>query len=452
MALNRYAGFTVAAAALLGVPAGVARGQADSTRVGSAAWAPQVLGTQIDVIAQRVAPFAAQYSGPMSLISRGDHSISHVYGVYVGARLRTGVDGYLDVEMARGSGISHASGLAGVTNGDVLRQGTADLGNGPYVARAFLRFSLSLDSSTDVVERGVDQLAGTVARRRVEVLAGKFAASDIFDVNRYANSTRTQFLNWGLFQNTAWDFAADTRGYTNGLAVSWIESRIAVRVGSFQMPRQANGNEFDSDLRQARGDNAEVSLAVLPNGGVVRALVYSNGARMGDYVDAVARAKATRTAPDIVADDRPGRRKQGVGLNAEQPIADGGETGLFARLGWSSGTTESFAFSEVEGHASAGVQIHGVHWRRDADRLGIAYLRHTLNDAHQAYLAAGGLGFLLGDGALHYGPESFVEAYYRAQVGPFLQLSPDVQLIRNPGYNRDRGPAVVTSLRVNLRY
>jgi hypothetical protein len=419
---------------------------------GSADWVPQVLGTQATVIAQRLGAFDAPYSGQMSLVARGDHSLSHTYGIYLGSRIAPMLDGYLDVEMARGNGISHASGLAGVTNGDVLRQGTADLGNGPYVARAFLRLTVPLDARTDTAARGIDQLAEPLARRRLEIAAGKFAASDLFDVNRYANSTRTQFLDWGLFQNTAWDFAADTRGYTNGIALSWIAPRAALRVASFQMPRQANGNVFDSDLRRARGDNVELTLSALPGGGAVRVLAYQNHARMGDYVEALARARATGTTPSIVDDDAPGRRKRGVGLNVEQPLADGGETGAFLRAGADEGTTESFAFTEAEGHLSGGVQVAGQRWGRPLDRLGVAALRHTINAAHRDYLAAGGIGFLLGDGQLRYGPETFLEGYYRIQAGPYLQISPDIQYVRNPGYNRDRGPAVVSSLRANMRY
>ena len=425
---------------------------ADAQSTGSANWAPQVLGTQLTVIAQQLGSFNAAYSGPMSLVATGDHAVSHTYGIYLGARIAPRLDGYLDVEMARGSGISHASGLAGVTNGDVLRQGTADLGNGPYVARAFLRFMMPLGTDVDSVARGIDQLAEPVASRRIEVSAGKLAASDLFDVNRYANSTRTQFMNWGLFQNTAWDFAADTRGYTNGVAVSWVTPRVALRAGSFQMPRQANGNVFDSDLRNARGDNVELTLSVLPGAGAVRLLAFQNHARMGDYRVALARAQQTGARPDIVADDTPGRRKRGVGLNIEQPLADSGETGVFLRAGFDDGTTESFAFSEVEGHLSGGVQVAGTHWGRQLDRIGIAALRHSINDAHRDYLAAGGAGFLLGDGALRYGPETFVESYYRGQVGPYVQIGPDVQYVRNPGYNRDRGPAWIASVRANVRY
>ena len=419
---------------------------------GSAGWAPQVLGVQATVIIQRLAPFRAAYNGPMSLTDAGDQQVSDTYGLYLGGRLARRLEGYADLEMARGNGISHASGLAGITNGDVLRQGTADLGNGPYVARLFLRYTVPLGSEVDTVTRSIDQLAGTVARARLEIAAGKFAASDLFDVNRYANSTRTQFLDWGLFQNTAWDFAADTRGYTNGVAVSWIGSHGALRVGSFQMPRLANGNVFDSDLRRARGDNVELAANVLPAGGVVRLLAFVNHARMGDYAEALAVGRSTGALPSIVADDRPDRVKRGVAVNVEQPLADGGETGAFLRWGANDGRTESFVFTEADGHLSGGVQLAGSHWGRALDRVGIAGLRHSLSDVHRDYLAAGGIGFLLGDGALRYGPETFVESYYRLQIGTSVQLSPDVQYIWNPGYNRDRGPAVVSTLRANLRY
>ena len=190
----------------------------------------------------------------------------------------------------------------------------------------------------------------------------------------------------------------------------------------------------------------------MPGGGAVRLLAYQNHARMGDYRVALASAEAAGTRPDIVADDTPGRRKRGLGLNIEQPLADDGETGAFVRAGRDDGTTESFAFTEVEGHASGGVQVAGNHWGRRLDRVGLAVLRHTINEAHRQYLAAGGTGFLLGDGALRYGPETVLESYYRAQVGPFLQVGPDVQYVRNPGYNRDRGLAFVMTLRLNLRY
>jgi hypothetical protein len=435
----------------------------DSTKTpaprGSEAWRPALLGTQANIIVQHLARLRAPYTGVNSLTPDGDTQTSHAYGVYAGVQIDARLQGYLDVEMIRGNGINHATGVAGIPNGDVLRQGTTDLGSGPYVARAYLHYTVPFASETaDTLTRAQDQLPSVVSSRRLEVFAGKLAVSDIFDLNRYANTTRWQFLNWSLFQNTAWDFAADTRGYSNGVAVAWITPRYAVRAGSFQMPTLANGNHFDSDLRRAHGDNLEFTTVVPRSATIVRVLAYVNHARMGSYRLAINRAAAARasgaadTIPDIVATDQPGRVKYGFGLNLEQPIADDGETGVFARLGWSDGDNESFVFTEVDRHASLGVQLSGAHWRRNDDRLGIAGVAHGIARVHQEYLAAGGAGFLLGDGRLDYGPEQILETYYRAQLGGYVQVGPDAQLIRHPGYNRDRGVARIVALRVNVRY
>jgi hypothetical protein len=346
--------------------------------------------------------------------------------------------------MIRGKGISRVVGVAGPTNGDVLRQGTIDLGSGPYVARAFVRYTRSFSTrERDTLNAGPDQIPGTVSSHRLEVTAGKLAVSDLFDVNRYANSTRQQFMNWSLFQNTAWDFAADTRGYSNGIAIAWIHPEWTLRGGSFQMPHEANGNVFDSDLRRARGDQAELALTIPGTRTTARILGYINHARI---------AASLRKTPDIASDYRPGRKKYGFCLNVEQPLSDEGETGVFARFGWNDGKNESFAFTEVDRHLSAGAQVSGVRWGRINDRIGLAGVREGIVPVHRTYLAAGGVGFLLGDGRLTYGPEQILEGYYRLQTGPYLQLSSDLQSIRNPGYNRDRGPALVGSLRANFRY
>jgi high affinity Mn2+ porin len=432
---------------------GIAQAPMDSAGAGSAMWRPYLLGTQANVIAQTIRPMRSPYEGANSLTGRGDSEVSHAYGLYGGLDPGHGLQGYLDVEMVRGKGIGRVLGLAGPTNGDVLRQGTVDLGSGPYVARAFLRYTVAFSGiERDTLTASADQIPEIVSGNRVEITAGKLAVSDLFDVNRYANSTRLQFLNWSLFQNTAWDFAADTRGYSNGIAVAWIQPRWAIRAGTFQMPYEANGNVFDSDLRRARGDQIELTVVVPGAQTVARILGYENHARMGNYAEALAVGRSTGQLPAIAADDKPGRRKYGFGLNLEQPVSDAGETGLFARLGWNDGANESFAFTEVDRHLSAGVQVSGVHWGRKDDRFGAAGSRTGIVRVHRDYLNAGGLGFLLGDGKLNYGAEEIMETYYRVQLGRPLQVSPDLQLIRNPGYNSDRGPALVGSVRVNFRY
>jgi hypothetical protein len=226
----------------------------------------------------------------------------------------------------------------------------------------------------------------------------------------------------------------------------------------YRMPLYANAQTMET-LRRAREQNLELTLAPAATGTIVRLLAYYNVARMGDYAQALAVAAATGAVPNVAADDMQGRHKSGYGLNAEQPLADGGDTGLFARLGWQDGKTEDFVFTEVDREASAGGQLSGIHWRRGDDRLGVAAVIEGLAPAHRAYLAAGGSGFLLGDGRLNYAHEQILETYYRAgwawSTGALswrAQLTPDFQYIRNPGFNQDRGPVRFYALRLHLEY
>lgn len=417
-------------------------------------WFPKLLGMQFNAIYQYLPSFDSPYAGLRSLRSGDDlsHKLSQIYGIYLGSQITPSAQIYLDIEMARGSGISNSTGLGGITNGDVIRQGGGDLTHGPYVARLYLRKLFPLSGETENVEKGIDQITGKEPTSRVEIKVGKMAAGDDFDLNRYANNTRTQFLNWGFINNTAWDFAADTRGYSYGFVVALVKPTWRLALGSYMMPSTANGSVLDNNFWRARGDNLELTLKPNDKGTVIRLLAYHNQARMGNYAEALASAQASSTIPDITSDERPGRHKYGIGLNMEQPLADEGETGAFLRLGWNDGHTEDFAFTEVDRHLSTGVQVSGAHWKRSEDRLGIAYLAHGLSPQHRDYLAAGGSGFVLGDGRLNYGWEQILEVYYRIQISHYVQVTPDFQHIENPGYNRDRGPANVYSMRLRLAY
>jgi hypothetical protein len=162
-------------------------------------WVPQLLGAQFTFIGQDLLPFSARYSGPQSLSNTGDVQGTHTYGVYLGARLDRSLQAYLDVELACGGAVGNAFGLAGVTNGDVLRQGSVELKQVPYVARLFFRYVVPLGPERDTAARATDRLPGAEPRSRVEIKVGKLAVTDDFDQNRYANSTRLQFMNWGLF-------------------------------------------------------------------------------------------------------------------------------------------------------------------------------------------------------------------------------------------------------------
>ena len=420
--------------------------------------APQLLAAQYTFIEQRQSTLESPYSGPLSLHGQGDRQGTHTLGFYGGWALSSWAQLYLDTEKFMGAGVSGGTGLGGLTNGDVIRQGVPGLKKQFYVARFFTRFMLPLPGAVTSVARAQDQIAGTEAVRRIELKVGQMSVSDDFDRNTYANSARTQFLNWSLWNDSAWDFAANTRGYTDGFVLGYITPAWSLRYGMYRMPLYANGQTLETLLR-AREQNLELTLAPAATGTIVRLLAWRNTARMGDYAQALAIAAATGTVPNVAADDSQGRHKSGYGLNAEQPLTDGGDTGLYLRLGWQDGRTEDFVFTEVDRHASAGGQLSGIHWARGEDRLGVGLVLEGLSDVHRDYLAAGGSGFLLGDGRLNYAHEEILETYYRAQwswapggVALRAQLTPDFQYVRNPGFNQDRGPVRFYALRVHLEY
>ena len=410
---------------------------------------PYVVAGQSTVVWQHLPSFRSPYAGPRSLRPGPEDAVSHSYTLYTGVRLLPWLDLYVDPEMIRGGGIGDGVGLAGYTNGEVIRNPAA--GQSPYLARAFLRATIPLGAESEDAEAGSLSVGGSQPTRRLVLTGGVLSAADIFDTNRYANNTRTQFLNWSFINNTAWDFDADTRGYTRGGAVEWIDPGWAARIGAFQMPTVANGIDLDGDLLHAHGEQLEVEVHPTLLSGrpmVVRGMGYENYARMGNYRDALALAAGAR--PDVTLTRRHNTQKYGFTLNVEQPLRDEGDTGLFGRFGWNDGATETFAYTEADWTLSTGAQIAGVPWHRARDHLGIAVAANGLSDAHADYLAAGGLGFELGDGRLRYRPEVIAEAYYLVQIVRWVGLTIDYQFIADPGDNAARGPLSVVSLRLHV--
>lgn len=410
------------------------------------------IGGQATFIGQFLDPFHSPYSGPHSFRSEHEGRVSQTYTLYLGARPFESLEAFVDPEMARGQGLSDALGLAGFTNGEVIRN--PDLGQDPYLARGFVRWTTPTGGVLEQVEPGDHSVPGLRPTERIVVSAGKLSTADIFDLNSYANNTRTQFMNWALLNDPAYDYAADTRGYTRGIALEWITPDLALRAGSFQMPTVANGPELDGDLSHARGDQVEGELHAQLLGAdeqplVARLLAFRNMARAGTYSTAIEQGAAGGTAPVIESTRERGTVKYGFGLNLEQPLADEGATGMFARLGWNDGRTETFAYTEVDRHVSLGAQVGGARWSRADDRVGIALAMNWLSPTHRQYLENGGLGFVLGDGRLNYAPETILESYYAYQFRPGVVASLDGQFIQDPGYNSDRGPVTVLSLRLH---
>jgi high affinity Mn2+ porin len=406
------------------------------------------LSGQINLIGQAHAAFPALYSGPHSLLATPEHTVSRVLTLYTGVRLGHGWEALVDIESAGGRGLSDAFGLAGFTNLDVVRNPT--LGSSPYLARLIVRKVIALSSDQVDVTPTPLALAPHLPARRLEIRAGKLGIVDFFDVNAVGTDSHLQFTNWTVDNNGAYDYAADTRGYTYGLIVEYDTPRWSLRGAEALMPTVANGIVLDWHVAQSRGENLE--FEVRPTSALtVRLVGYANHANMGSYTEAIDAFRAGQDPlPNIEAHREQGRIKYGVGANSDYTLPSG--VRLFARTGWNSGDTESFAYTEVNNTVAIGADVAGARWRRPLDRAGVALVSNGLSAPHREYLALGGLGFLLGDGGLRYGREDIVETYYTAHLFRGVSASGGLQYIDHPGYNQDRGPVLVEMLRLHVDF
>jgi hypothetical protein len=404
---------------------------------------------QSTYVRQRKNAFDAPYSGPRSLSPQAEMAYSFSATAAIGLRLWRGAELYFDPEVVQGVPLSGLVGLGGMTNGE--QQKTSGPNPTFYRARLFLRQSVGLGGEKVAVESDMNQLAGPQDRRRIVVTAGNLSVTDLFDNNAYAHDPRTQFLNWALTTHGAYDFAADARGYTWGTAVEVFYDDWALRYGRFLQPEESNGLPLDTRFFVHYGDQVEIEHAhrIGERNGKLRFLAFRNRAPMGSFREALDLARAQGGVPDIEATRRD-RTKIGYGVTLEQEVTE--QVGVFARASWNDGQEETWAFTEIERSLSLGAAIKGAAWGRERDTVGVALVRNGLSGAHQAYLAAGGYGVFIGDGRLNYRPESIAEAYYSLGVGSHAWVTLDLQHIRNPAYNADRGPVTVASVRLHASY
>ena len=410
------------------------------------------LSGQANFIFQTHPPFYAKYSGKNSLDPNYEKATSRLLTLFTGVRLNNSLEILVDVEEAGGAALSTGLGLAGFTNLDIVRN--PQLSKAPYLARGMIHkvFALSQDKVEN--KRNPLSLFEQLPRRRLEVRFGKFSMPDFFDQNSAGSDTHLQFANWTVDNNGAWDYAADTRGYTVGGVIDYEDRNWSVRFGEGLMPKVANGIDLVWKFWQAHAENVEVDWqhGMLPKkAGVVRLLGFVNHANMGVYRQAVAQFEEGLVPfPQITNHPWHITEKYGFAVNIEQTIVP--DVVAFARWGWNNGKTESFAYTEDDLTFLSGVGVYGRRWHRKQDRAGIAFVTNGICKDHQHYLADGGLGFLLGDGGLNYGRETIFESYYTVHIWRGIYLAPGVQHINNPGYNRDRGPVTVPSFRAHVEF
>jgi len=410
------------------------------------------LSGQANFIFQTHPQFPAAYSGPHSLDPNYEKATSRVLTLYSGVRLNNSTELLVDVEEAGGAALSTGLGLAGNTDLDIVRN--PSLTKAPYLARGMIHkvFALSKDKIEN--ERTFLSLFDELPRRRLEIRFGKFSMVDFFDQNSAGSDTHLQFTNWTVDNNGAYDYAADTRGYTVGMVAEFEDRNWGFRFGEALMPKVANGIDLVWRPWQVHSENFEFELrrGLIPKkAGVLRLAAFTNYANMGIYRDAIAQFEEHLVpVPEITNHPWHITRKYGFGVNLEQNLAR--YLTAFARFGWNNGKTESFAYTEVDQTFEGGVGARGALWHRRQDRAGVALVTNAICKDHQRYLADGGLGFLLGDGRLNYGRENIVETYYTAHVWRGIYVAPGLQHIVDPGYNRDRGPVLVPSFRAHVEF
>jgi len=461
MKLTKTSGWRRAAAALAGGGLALpALAQLDTNAPAVAAAAPQrgnwhVQNTEI---VQGYPAIRSNYAGLNSLPTGGETRETVSLDLFGGVRLWRGAEAHVDGMMWQGFGLANTTGADGFPNGDGARLGTS-VPNGT-IARLFLRQTFGFGGEQETIADDQLTLAGQQDVSRLTLTLGKMSVKDIFDNNAYANNPRTQFMNWALMANEAWDVPADSLGYTTGLAVELNQPSWTYRYGFFQMPSTSNGLTPDDQLLKWPYDSSAQGISflrswgmvtevehrhtLLGHPGVVRLLSFLNYAHMGSYQAALSRPDADITQV------RGDRTKHGFGLNLEQEISK--NIGVFSRVGWSDGNNEAWAFSDVDRTATAGLSIKGEAWQRADDTFGLAGVFNGISKVHQEFLAAGGTGILAGDGHLSYGWERILETYYDFKVWKTVHTSLDYQFIDNPAFNRDRGPVSVFGARLHWEF
>jgi len=401
---------------------------------------------QATFVEQAYPPIRSPYEGPHSLPGSGEARETFDLTLFAGLKLWQGAELWFNPEIDQGFGFADAHGIAGFPSAEAYKEGSLY----PYarVQRAFLRQTIDLGGASEKVDADQNQFAGSRTADRLVFTVGRFAITDIFDTNKYANNAKTDFLNWTVVNAGTFDYAGDGWGYTYGAAAEWYQGRWTLRAGLFDLSvTPAGGNsplagQLDPTFSQYQVvGEIEERHELWGEPGKLKITGYLSRGRAGAFADAIALAQATGQPADITA-VRTETSRPGVSINLEQQIND--TLGVFARAGWADGQIEPWDFTDVDRTVSGGVSINGKRWGRPDDTVGIAGVVNGISDVHQAFLNAGGLGILIGDGQLpHPGPEQILEAYYSYTLSSSTKVSFDYQFVVNPGYNTDRGPVSV---------
>ncbi|MBP7943258.1 MAG: carbohydrate porin [Polynucleobacter sp.] len=412
---------------------------------------------QTTYINQRYNNFTSSYSGMNSMSDLKSMSYTWSGTLFLGARVAPNTDIYFNPEVFSGIPFSALVGLGGFTNGEANKAGGTQAKF--YSARAFVRQTINQEGDKVVLENEANQITQTVSSNRVVLTGGQFSTLDIFDDSRYAKDPRIQFMNWGNMTYLAYDYAADARGYSWGLAGEWYLDNWVMRASRMLAPKTPNGRDLNWQIFNTYGDQIEVerqhNIADLP--GKVSVLAYRNKMMLARFQDATNyviqnNAQGTQAINNVRNNMQ---YKTGIGLHGEQALTK--DLGIYGRAFTSDGHTETMSFTEADNSISVGMGMNGTSWKRPNDSIGISMMQNGLSSYRRAYLQAGGVSYFIGDYAspsqtISYSPERIGEVYYNATVIKNVLAGLNFQHIINPAYNSARGPVNILSFRVHAEF
>ena len=404
---------------------------------------------QTTFLPQGYPAFRSPYAGTNSLPGGGQLQETWTTTAFLGVRLWRGAEFYFNPELAEGFGLNGTLGIAGFPNGEAQKAGAAFPKIRPQ--RYYIKQTFGLGGEQEDVADGPNQLAGKRDIDRVTLIVGRFAVGDFFDNNAYAHDPRADFMNWALWESAAYDFPADLPGYTRGAVVELNRKDWAVRAAVIEVPSAPN-----SDVLTFKTGGTIVEFeerhTIFDQPGKLRLGAFGNQGHTGNYRDALAIVAADPTLDinAVMTSIQHTNPKYGFYANLEQQIAR--DVGLFARASWNDGQNQILSFTDIDRSLAGGVSIKGSYWGRPNDTIGIGGAVNGLSAAHRDFLAAGGIGLLIGDGQLNYGTERILEVYYAYSISKNLTFTADYQLITNPAYNADRGPVSIFSGRLHREF
>lgn len=403
---------------------------------------------QQTVITQYKPPFTAAYSGQNSLSPLTETQTSITSTFFGAMRLWKGAEVFFNPELSGGSGLSKTTGIAGFPNGETFRVNS--VAPAVYIARLYLKQTFEWGTDRDTIDADGNVLGGTRSKRYFSIAAGKYGMADFFDGNNFSHDPRSQFMNWALMDNGAWDYPANTRGYVLGLYTELGQPTWTLRFSFTMNVTQANSSIWDAKIAKANTQTVEYEKRYTIDGqkGTLRILGFLNNGKFGNYDQAIAQ---NPKAPNVDSTQAYGRHKYGFGINTDQYLTK--DFGVFAKASWNDGHTQTWFFTEIDRSITFGGELKGSQWNRPDDEVALAFIGDGLSGPHRNYLADGGYGFIIGDGKLNYAPEMIAEIYYKINAyQKKLFLTPDYQFIVNPAYNKDRGPVNVFSLRAHVEF